>query len=146
MYHKLGLGCTEDQRRSHDHHRPYMVVKPCHSWLFSGFTIQKFQCKYFIFVLQLFNKYYGNMIHVSSEYNDWICWIRNGLIVITYTMIEIGGLRHTVIEWLTFVRLSRLYCIFRHLKLELLTQFPASNDQKYLYFIKIGIFEIELFD
>ena len=23
--------------------------------------------------------------------------------------------------------------IFRHLKLELLTQFPASNDEKYLY-------------
>ena len=23
---------------------------------------------------------------------------------------------------------------FRHLKLELLTQFPASNDEKYLYF------------
>ena len=24
-------------------------------------------------------------------------------------------------------------CIFRHLKLELLTQSPASNDEKYLY-------------
>ena len=30
-------------------------------------------------------------------------------------------------------------CISRHLKLELLTQFPASNDEKYLYFVKIYI-------
>ena len=34
--------------------------------------------------------------------------------------------------------------IFRHLKLELLTQFPASNDEKYLYLRKINIFIIEL--
>ena len=29
--------------------------------------------------------------------------------------------------------------IFRDLKLELLTQFPASNDEKYLYLRKIDI-------
>ena len=29
--------------------------------------------------------------------------------------------------------------IFRHLKLELLTQFPALNDEKYLYSWKIDI-------
>ena len=31
---------------------------------------------------------------------------------------------------------SRGNRIFRHLKLELLTQFPAPNDEKYLYFLK----------
>ena len=41
---------------------------------------------------------------------------------------------------LTLVLLNRVYCIFRHLKLELLPQFPASNDKKYLYFLKIDIF------
>ena len=36
-------------------------------------------------------------------------------------------------EPLTLVLLNCLNCIFRHLKLELLTQFPASNEEKYLY-------------
>ena len=36
--------------------------------------------------------------------------------------------------------------IFRHLKLELLTQFPASKDKKYFYFWKADISNIELFD
>ena len=36
--------------------------------------------------------------------------------------------------------------IFSHSKLELLTQFPASNDEKYLYFGKIDISNIELLD
>ena len=31
------------------------------------------------------------------------------------------------------VLLNCFNCIFRHLKLELLTQFPASNDEKYYY-------------
>ena len=47
---------------------------------------------------------------------------------------------------LTLVLLNCFNCIFRHLKLELLTQFPASNDEKYRYFSKIYIFQIELFD
>ena len=34
--------------------------------------------------------------------------------------------------------LFQLY--FRHLNLELLTQFPAPNDEKFLYFLKIYIF------
>ena len=32
---------------------------------------------------------------------------------------------------------NSFYCIFRHLKLELLTQFPALNDEKYVYLLKI---------
>ena len=40
---------------------------------------------------------------------------------------------------------SYFFCIFRHLKLELLTQFPASNNEKYRYFSKIYMFLIELF-
>ena len=34
---------------------------------------------------------------------------------------------------LTIVLLNCFNRIFRHLKLELLTQFPASNDEKYYY-------------
>ena len=34
--------------------------------------------------------------------------------------------------------------ISRHLKLELLTQFPASNDEKYYYLWKLVISNIEL--
>ena len=36
--------------------------------------------------------------------------------------------------------------IFRHLKLELLTQIPALNDEKYVHFRKTEISQIELFD
>ena len=36
-------------------------------------------------------------------------------------------------KMLTLVLLNCFNCIFRHLKLELLTQFPASNDEKYYY-------------
>ena len=38
------------------------------------------------------------------------------------------------LDALTLVLLNCFNCIFRHLKLELLTQFPASNDEKYRYF------------
>ena len=41
---------------------------------------------------------------------------------------------------LTLVLLNCYNCIFRHLKLELLTQFPASNDEKYRYYSKIYMF------
>ena len=41
-----------------------------------------------------------------------------------------GGRRY---KGLTLVLLNYFNCIFRHLKLELLTQFPASNDEKYYY-------------
>ena len=36
--------------------------------------------------------------------------------------------------------------IFRHLKLKLLTQFSASNDEKYDYLRKIDISSIEVLD
>ena len=36
--------------------------------------------------------------------------------------------------------------IFRHLKLELLTQFPTSNDEIYSYIWEINISYIELLD
>ena len=47
---------------------------------------------------------------------------------------------------LTLVLLNCFNCIFRHLKLELLTQFPASNDEKYYYLWKIDMFKIKLLD
>ena len=37
-------------------------------------------------------------------------------------------------------------CIFRHSKLELLTQFPASNDEKYYYLWKKYMSKIKLLD
>ena len=47
---------------------------------------------------------------------------------------------------LTRVMLNCFNCIFRHLKMELLTQFPASNDEKYYYFLKIDLSKIKLLD
>ena len=37
-------------------------------------------------------------------------------------------------------------CVFIHLKLELLTQFPASNDEKYLIYGKMDVSNIGLLD
>ena len=42
----------------------------------------------------------------------------------------------------TLILLNWFNCTFRHLELELLTQFPAPNDEKYLYFWKIDISNI----
>ena len=39
-----------------------------------------------------------------------------------------------------------LSLFFIHLKLELLTQIPASNDEKYAHLWKIVIYKILLFD
>ena len=50
------------------------------------------------------------------------------------------------VKYVILALLHCLNCIFRHWKPELLTQFPAPNDEKYLYFLKIDIFQIELFD
>ena len=47
---------------------------------------------------------------------------------------------------LTLVLLNCFNCIFRHLKLELLTQFPALNDEKYHYLWKIDMSKIKLLD
>ena len=47
---------------------------------------------------------------------------------------------------LTLVLLNCFNCIFRHLKLELLTQFPASNDEKYYYLWKINMSKIKVLD
>ena len=44
---------------------------------------------------------------------------------------------------LTPVLLNCFNCIFRHLELELLTQFPAPNVEKYLYLWKIDISNID---
>ena len=41
--------------------------------------------------------------------------------------------------------LLQLY-FFRHLELELLTQFPASNNEKYYYLWKIDMSNIKLLD
>ena len=45
-------------------------------------------------------------------------------------------IKRKIIIHLTLVLLNCFNCIFRHLKLELQTQFPASNDEKYRYFFK----------
>ena len=39
---------------------------------------------------------------------------------------------------LTLVLLNCLFPFFIHLKLELLTQFPASNDEKYIFYERIA--------
>ena len=39
-------------------------------------------------------------------------------------------------SFLTLVLLDCFNCIFHHLKLKLLTQFPSSNDEKYLHFLE----------
>ena len=54
---------------------------------------------------------------------------KNGQIHRKLSRVDINNLYHTQLT-------AR---IFRHLKLELLTQFPASNDEKYLYFWKVDI-------
>ena len=43
---------------------------------------------------------------------------------------------------LTLVLLTCFKCIFRHLKLELLTWFPSSNDEKYDYLWKINMWKL----
>ena len=47
-------------------------------------------------------------------------------------MYDVETVNH-IFALLTLVLLNRFNCIFRHLKLELLTQFPDSNDEKYNY-------------
>ena len=44
---------------------------------------------------------------------------------------------------LNLVLLNCFNCIFRHLKLELLMQFPASNDEKYYYLWKTDMSKIK---
>ena len=46
------------------------------------------------------------------------------------------------LTYFTLVQLNCFYCIFCHLKLELLTQFPTLNDENYFYFKKIYIFNL----
>ena len=53
---------------------------------------------------------------------------------------------HKYFSGLTLVLLNCFNCIFRHLKLELQTQFPASNDEKYYYLWKIDMSKIKLLD
>ena len=64
--------------------------------------------------------------------------------IINEYMVYYGSSMH--IQYLTLVLLNCFNCIFRHLKLELLTQFPASNDEKYYYFWKIDMSKIKLLD
>ena len=54
----------------------------------------------------------------------------------TVTQLQVSEKSNLVIQILTLVLLNCFNCIFRHLKLELLTQFPASNDKKILLFMK----------
>ena len=65
-------------------------------------------------------------------------------------MFGVGNLStyyHNVIHLMvTIVLLNCFNCIFRHLKLELLTQFPASNYEKYYYLWNIDISNVKLLD
>ena len=45
----------------------------------------------------------------------------------------------------TFMLLNCILVFLINLKLELLTQFPASNDETFFYLWKIGISKIEIF-
>ena len=47
---------------------------------------------------------------------------------------------------LTFILPNRLFLFFIHLKMELVTQFPASNNKIYLYLWKIYFSNIEVSD
>ena len=47
---------------------------------------------------------------------------------------------------LTLVLLNCFNCIFRHSKLELLTQFSSSNDEKYYYLCKKYMSKTKLLD
>ena len=68
------------------------------------------------------------------KYNKFLALIHKICMCVSTTMLFIDGqygitlLHHCPAELLVF--------IFHHLKLELLTQFPASNDEKYLYIMK----------
>ena len=46
---------------------------------------------------------------------------------------HLGGKTSGMSRTSSLVLLNCFNCIFRHLKLELLTQFPALNDEKYYY-------------
>ena len=48
--------------------------------------------------------------------------------------------------FLTFTLLSYCALFFIHLKLELLTQFPAPNDEKWFVYKEINVFKIVLLD
>ena len=61
-------------------------------------------------------------------------------VVIYITFIYIHCRKCSLYNSLTLVRLSCLNCIFRQLKLELLTQYPAPNDEKIFDFLKMYIF------
>ena len=66
--------------------------------------------------------------------------------ILGYDFLVILETAENCIELLTLVLLNCFNCIFRHLKLELLTQFPASNDEKYYYLWKIDMCKIKLLD
>ena len=66
--------------------------------------------------------------------------------IIVIIIVEYVGIVSVFVYHLTLVLLKCFNCIFRHLKLELLTQFPASNDEKCYYLLKIDMSEIKLLD
>ena len=46
---------------------------------------------------------------------------------------------HNENTWINPLKTKLILGLFRHLKLELLAQFPASNDEKHVYWKKIDI-------
>ena len=50
------------------------------------------------------------------------------------------------VDTLTLVLLNCFNCIFRHLKLELLTEFPAFSNEKYYYLWQKYMSKIKLLD
>ena len=62
-----------------------------------------------------------------------------GQSVMSIHLQGIPVLFHVFLLLLTLVLLNCFNCIFRHLKMELLTQFPALNDEKKKKKLKIYI-------
>ena len=73
--------------------------------------------------------------------HDYYWTIINELMLKSFTNSD-------VLKWCFDMNLTLvlLNWTFRHLKLELLTQFPASNDVKYYYLWKIDMSKIKLLD
>ena len=64
-----------------------------------------------------------------------------------YDLICYRSTSEYLLSRLTFAPVAYLLCsIFIHLKQALLTQHPASNDEKYLYTLNIDFFQIKVFD
>ena len=88
-----------------------------------------------------------------NEHRECVCRLIITLMVMVILSQNIHNIKHVEVDSFrgcigltlhvfAFVLLNCVIC-FHHLKLELLTQFPASNDEKYFYVRKLNIPKIE---